>query len=55
MFSSRYKALAVDGHYGNAMGSALLPLASLSALPDTFDGGLGGCGSATVGSHSCIT
>jgi hypothetical protein len=48
--------VAVAGHNRNATGLALLPLlATLSAFPSTFDGGLGGCGSTTVGDRSCIT
>jgi hypothetical protein len=36
-------AITVIGHYGNATGSALLSLlATLSAFPGAFDGGLGG-------------
>jgi hypothetical protein len=65
-FDSRYELLigvvsflivvAVASHYGNVMGSTLLPLlAALSAFPGTFDGGLGGCGPATIGGCSRIS
>jgi hypothetical protein len=66
VFDGRYELLAgvvgsliavvVIGHYGNAMGSALLPLfATLSTFPGAFDGGLGGRGSTTVGDLSRVT
>jgi hypothetical protein len=66
MFDGRYElltgvvgsliAVVVIGHYGNAMGSALLPLfATLSTFPGAFDGGLGGHGSTTVGDLSRVT
>jgi hypothetical protein len=66
MFSSRYEpltkvvgfvtAVAVVGHYGDAMGSVLLSLlAILRAFPDAFDGGLGGHGQATTGDRSRIS
>jgi hypothetical protein len=48
--------VAIAGHHGNATGSALLPLlTTLSAFPGTFDGGLGGCGLATIGGRSRVT
>jgi hypothetical protein len=38
-------AIAVAGHYDNAMGSVLLSLLdALRAFLGAFDGGLGGCG-----------
>jgi hypothetical protein len=49
-------AFAVAIHYGNKMGSALLPLlATLSAFPSTFDGGLGERGPTIVGGRSHVT
>jgi hypothetical protein len=49
-------AVAITGHYGNATGLAFLSLlATLSAFPVAFDGGLGGCGPTIVGSRSRVT
>jgi hypothetical protein len=65
-FDSRYELLAgitgflivitIMGHHCNAIGSALLSLlATLSTFPGAFDGGIGGCSTAIVGSRSHIT
>jgi hypothetical protein len=65
-FDSRYEpltgavdfltAVAVAGQYGNATGSALLSLlATHTAFPSAFDGGLGGHDSASVGGRSRVT
>jgi hypothetical protein len=65
-FDSRYELLAgitsflivitIMGHHCNATGSALLSLlATLSTFPGAFDGDIGGCGTAIVGSRSHIT
>jgi hypothetical protein len=49
-------AVVVAIHYGNKTGSALLPLlATLSAFPSTFDGGLGERSPTIAGSRSHVT
>jgi hypothetical protein len=48
-------AATIASYYGDVMGSPLLPLlAALSSIPGAFDGGLGGCGSATFSGRFCI-
>jgi hypothetical protein len=66
MFSSRYAHLARDigflvtvtiaCYYGDTSDLPILPFpTAVVAFPGTHNGGLGGCGSATISGRFCIT